>query len=71
MPASGHCGRVESALAARENAACERPSVMNDKDFGLNPTNLIRTEAKQACRIVNEDAMPERLIWRDHGQEIQ
>src|SRR5260370_39107965 len=44
---------------------------MNYKDFGPNPTHLIRREPKQASRIVNEDAIPERLIWRDHGQEIQ
>src|SRR3954469_2286223 len=28
-------------------------------------------EPKQAGRIVNEDAVPERLIWCDHGEEIE
>jgi hypothetical protein len=32
---------------------------------------LIRRKPKQAGRIVNEDAIPERWIWGDHGQEVQ
>lgn len=38
---------------------------------GPDPTHLIRREPKQAGRIVNKDAIPERPIWRDYGQEIQ
>jgi hypothetical protein len=41
------------------------------KHFNFDPAHLTRREAKQAGRIVNENAFPERFFWRDHGQEIE
>src|SRR5258707_213867 len=38
---------------------------------GASPMRLGGCEPEQAGRIVDQDAMPQRRIRRDHGQEIQ